>query len=88
MSCITKMTFRVVCAFVVVMPALSAYGQSPSERRIDAAVKANAADIIALRHHIHQNPELGNREFETAKLIAAHLELLGWKSRPAQRIPE
>ena len=74
-----RMTFRVVCVLAAVMPALSAYGQSSVERRIDAAVKANATDIIALRHHIHQNPELGNREFETAKLIAAHLESLGFE---------
>ncbi len=79
MSHLLKMTLRVVCALVVAMPALSAFGQSQAQRRIDAAVKANAADIIALRHHIHQNPELGNREFETAKLIAAHLESLGFE---------
>lgn len=32
---------------------------------------------IAWRHDIHQNPELGNREFRTGKLIAAHLKSLG-----------
>lgn len=31
----------------------------------------------AWREDIHQNPELGNREFRTAKLIAAHLRSLG-----------
>ena len=44
---------------------------------IDAAVQTHADATIALRHRIHQHPELGNREFETAKLIAAHLEALG-----------
>lgn len=32
--------------------------------------------ITEIRHHIHQNPELGNREFETAKLVAEHLRRL------------
>lgn len=33
--------------------------------------------VIDWRHDIHQNPELGNREFRTAELIAKHLESLG-----------
>jgi len=44
---------------------------------IDAAVDRFADEIIALRHQIHQYPELGNREFETAKLIEQHLRSLG-----------
>jgi len=32
---------------------------------------------IAWRRDFHQNPELGNREFRTAKIIAAHLKSLG-----------
>ncbi len=33
--------------------------------------------VIAWRHDIHQNPELGNREFRTAELVAKHLKSLG-----------
>lgn len=33
--------------------------------------------VIAWRHDIHQNPELGNREFRTAELVAKHLQSLG-----------
>ncbi|WP_231915330.1 amidohydrolase [Lewinella sp. 4G2] len=33
--------------------------------------------MIEWRHHVHQNPELSNREFETGKYIAAHLKSLG-----------
>ncbi len=33
--------------------------------------------VIEWRRHLHQNPELSNREFETAKYIAAHLKSLG-----------
>jgi amidohydrolase len=34
--------------------------------------------VIEWRRHIHANPELGNREFETAKMVAAHLKRLGF----------
>ena len=33
--------------------------------------------VIKWRHHLHQNPELSNREFETAKYITKHLKSLG-----------
>lgn len=33
--------------------------------------------VIQWRHEIHQNPELSNREFKTAKKVAAHLKALG-----------
>lgn len=33
--------------------------------------------VIAWRHDIHQHPELSNREFETAKKVAKHLQSLG-----------
>ena len=32
--------------------------------------------VIAWRHDMHQNPELPNREFRTAKLIVDHLKSL------------
>jgi amidohydrolase len=33
--------------------------------------------IVELRHQIHANPELGNREVETARLVAERLKALG-----------
>ncbi len=33
--------------------------------------------LVEWRRHIHQNPELGNREFKTMDYIATHLEKLG-----------
>jgi amidohydrolase len=33
--------------------------------------------VVQWRHEIHQNPELSNLEFNTAKKVAAHLEALG-----------
>ena len=34
-------------------------------------------NVVQWRHKIHQNPELSNREYETARMIAKHLEDLG-----------
>jgi amidohydrolase len=33
--------------------------------------------VIEWRRHLHANPELGNREFQTAKFVADHLRGLG-----------
>ncbi len=45
---------------------------------IDAHADRLEQQVIGWRRHIHANPELGNREFETAKLVAAHLRKLGF----------
>ena len=57
-----------------ILLASPAFGQAAE---IDAAVARRLPEIVELRHRIHQNPELGNREFETAKLVAEHLRGLG-----------
>ena len=33
--------------------------------------------VVSWRRELHQNPELGNREFKTSEKIAAHLRSLG-----------
>lgn len=37
-----------------------------------------SAEVVAWRHHLHAYPELGNREFKTAQMIAQHLRDLGF----------
>ncbi|MEE2709210.1 MAG: amidohydrolase [Gemmatimonadota bacterium] len=54
---------------------------SAQEERIKSLVEKHAAATIMLREHIHQNPELGNREFKTADLVARHLLNLGMEVR-------
>ncbi len=45
--------------------------------RVQAQVERILPRITEIRHHIHQYPELGNREFKTAALVAEHLRDLG-----------
>jgi amidohydrolase len=69
------------CALGFALVLLIASAPRPGlaqSQKVDEAVEAHAAEIIRLRHQLHQYPELGNREFETAKLVAAHLESLGF----------
>jgi amidohydrolase len=44
---------------------------------IDAAADKIEPKTIAWRRDFHEHPELGNHEFRTAKIIAAHLRSLG-----------
>ena len=58
----------------------------PLTAQTDYAATAQSAtdltdEVITWRRHVHQYPELSNREVETAKYIAAHLEKLGLEVR-------
>lgn len=46
-----------------------------------AAIDRIAPQVIDYRHTIHRHPELGNREFKTAELVAGHLKRLGLEVR-------
>ncbi|MCM2310009.1 MAG: amidohydrolase [Steroidobacteraceae bacterium] len=52
-----------------------------SGQALDEAARAIAPRVVEWRRDLHQNPELGNREFRTSKLVAAHLESLGLEVR-------
>ncbi len=45
---------------------------------IDRLAAQFSGDVIAWRRDLHQNPELGNREFRTAGIVAEHLRSLGF----------
>ncbi len=51
--------------------------QKSARELIDSKADAMEAKVIEWRRHLHANPELSNREFETAKYIEAHLRKLG-----------
>jgi amidohydrolase len=50
---------------------------NPLWTKIDRLSSEVESKCIAWRRDFHQNPELGNREFRTSKIIAQHLETLG-----------
>jgi amidohydrolase len=45
--------------------------------RVEQETRKVTPAIVEIRHHIHQNPELSNREEKTAALIADYLRKLG-----------
>lgn len=49
--------------------------------RIDQAVQRTAPEIVEIRHRLHKDPELSNRETKTAALVAEHLKKLGLEVR-------
>jgi hypothetical protein len=58
-------------------PAAAAQTPNPLAAEIDTRVDQALPSIVEWRRDLHQYPELGNREFRTAKVIAGHLERLG-----------
>lgn len=50
-------------------------------QKTTTAAQAVDDKVIEWRRYLHENPELSNREFETAKYVAAHLKGLGLEVR-------
>jgi amidohydrolase len=70
---------RLLTALLFLEVSMSSLTAAPAglHGRIDAAAARVEASVIACRRDIHQNPELGNREVRTAKLVADKLRALG-----------
>lgn len=67
-----KLIFTSLCCAV----SLLSWAQKNDQKIIALAEKVEDK-VIEWRRHIHQNPELSNREFNTAKYIVKHLKSLG-----------
>lgn len=67
--------FFVLCSISVSTFAIDMSGE------INAATAKVMPQVIEWRRFIHQHPELGNREINTAKLVADHLTKLGIEVR-------
>jgi amidohydrolase len=74
--------YRLLLIFVALIPISRAVSQPTANNHesltqiIDAKADAIEEKVIMWRRHLHQYPELSNREFETAKYIEAHLRTL------------
>jgi len=66
-----KQFIPVLLIFLIFTPKISATSN------VEQMVKNIEPQVIKWRQHLHQNPELSNREFETAKYITKHLQNLG-----------
>ena len=64
---------------ILLISALSAEGRSMAldAASVDDTLAEHLDRIVEIRHTLHQNPELGNREVATAALIAQELRAAG-----------
>lgn len=72
--------WTVLLSFLLPVVPATAVAQDLSAR-IDQAAQSTAPEIVEIRHRIHQNPELSNRETETAALVAEQLRKIGLEPR-------
>jgi len=66
--------FGVALLLFITLPTIA---QDPLRLKVDQLADQVEDKVIQWRRHIHANPELSNREYQTAEYIAAHLESLG-----------
>ena len=65
---------------LVLSTSLNIFGvDMKTSQFIDKKIQEIFPDMVKIRRYLHMNPELGNREFETAKLIASRLNTLGFE---------
>jgi amidohydrolase len=65
----------------VSMSPVDDLGEGRGPAWLDDWLKAHAADVVAWRRHIHANPELSRREYNTTELVAKLLREVGLKPR-------
>jgi amidohydrolase len=61
------------------LPAAAA--AQPHDARVAEAVGRLSPEVVRIRHDLHRNPELSNREFRTSRAVADHLRALGLEVR-------
>ena len=66
---------KILLTSLLLLCALNLFSQMDKQLLKD--IKSIEDQVIEWRHDFHENPELSNREFETAKKIAKHLKSLG-----------
>jgi amidohydrolase len=67
-------------AFVLLLLSISAFAQDRSAE-INAAAEKIMPKLVEWRRHLHQYPELSNRETKTAAFVEKHLRALGLEVR-------
>lgn len=72
---------RMFVAFITVFSLFNTVAAVDMSREIDVATAKIMPQVVEWRRHIHKYPELGNREFKTAKFVEEHLRKLGFEVR-------
>ncbi|QMW06195.1 amidohydrolase [Spirosoma foliorum] len=73
-----KSPFFIAALALNVLSVYSASAQVGTlNARMDKTAESLEKKVVAWRRDFHQHPELGNREFQTAAKVAAHLQALG-----------
>jgi len=64
-------------ACAVLMVPFSASAEDILSESMESMIQDMTDQVVDWRRHFHEHPELSNREFETAAMVAEHLESLG-----------
>ncbi|MEP6901410.1 MAG: amidohydrolase [Actinomycetota bacterium] len=68
---------KVLSFFVVFLFSVNSIFAVDMSKEINLAAEKILPKVIEWRRHLHQYPELSNREFKTSKFIEEHLRFLG-----------
>jgi len=69
--------FVILYLFAFIISKLQGQKLDASETAIEMQIGKLKSKSITWRRHFHEHPELGNKEFKTAKIIADHLRSIG-----------
>ena len=76
-----RLASPILALLIGAAPAGAAFAADALGAQIDQLADTVEPAVIKHRRHLHQHPELSNREFETAKYVARHLKKLGLEVR-------
>jgi len=74
-----KRFIRFSCVLFALGSLASFVSAKDMSKEIEAATAKIMPQVIKWRRHFHENPELSNREFKTAKMVADHMRGLGFE---------
>ena len=66
------------CALLTLGSFVTFVSAKDMSKEIAAATAKIMPQVVKWRRHFHENPELSNREFKTAKMVADHMRGLGF----------
>lgn len=68
---------RIIYCFISILVCQTTFAQADMTAKIESGANTLQPQLEKWRRHIHEYPELSNREVKTAAYVAAHLRKLG-----------